>query len=539
MKKIEQIIEYLKKKIPNFEKTRKSDGQFRFTCPRIETAHKIKSSSPTCSTISGSENFKCFICGWKGNVYDLIREVEKKQLTDGEIVALLNNETKIDLYPELEEYKKYGWSLLPIAKNGKIPLEKEWTSKTHTEKSDWIKWLEQGLNIGVRTGEVSGIIVIDADLKVAPNGEFEKIYKELTASKTLTQNSPKGKHFVFKYDKEIKQTSKIVGVTIDIRNDGGQFLVAPSRINNSSYNWVNLGSDIKDVPENVKAKLLNLNRVDKVEDKEMSKEMTQIIDNPIELINNNFTGCCNDTFIQFGGVLLKMGIIIDKVKAILFYLNKHWLKNPMPPEKLEAMIGSLNGYKQTEEQTQEHAIYEACKLIQVEISAKDIIDHVFPGEKGKRAIVDKYLSKFHKEGKLVRLGRGRYDCKQAVEWTDQFQTISPQLNYKVPYFNDVARFYEGNIILIGAAYGEGKTTVGVNIIKQLKEQGIKPYYIPLESGSSFEEDVKALGLTYADYYTPKADDDHPPVNPLHDFHELRTGNPENRPSVIIHPPPLL
>jgi tRNA A37 threonylcarbamoyladenosine biosynthesis protein TsaE len=101
-----------------------------------------------------------------------------------------------------------------------------------------------------------------------------------------------------------------------------------------------------------------------------------------------------------------------------------------------------------------------------------------------------------------------------VDWTDAPQSISPIWKYKMPYFDEVAKFYEGNIILIGAAYGEGKTTISVNFIKQLKEQKIKPYYIPLESGSSFEEDVKALGLTHNDYYTPKIDDEHPPVNPM-------------------------
>ena len=505
-----KFTEYLKSKLPNFAKTSKG-GKVLFTCPQ-SAQHKFQKDTPTMTVVPASDKFYCLLCGLKVTMYDCVRilEEDKKSFSDGQIMEYLINTMDVDAYPEFILYKKYGFSLLPIAKNGKVPLEKGWTDQTHCEKSDWLKWVEQGLNLGIRTGEVSGITVIDADLKVAPTAEFEEIYKELTATKTLTQNSPKGKHFIFKYDKDLKQTAKINGVTIDIRNDGGQILCSPSKINNLSYNWVNPDSDIKEVPENVKAKLLSGNKVDEIDSSKMSEEMTQIIDHPIELVSNNLMGQCNDTFIQFGGALLKMGLPIDKVKGILFYLNKHWLKNPMPSNVIDAMLGSLEGYKGTEEHTQEQAIYEACQLIMMDIGAKDIMEHT----QLKRAIVDKILSKFHKEGKLVRMGRGRYSCKQVVEWTSEPQIISPIYPHKIPYFSEVSKFFEGNIILIGAAYGEGKTTIGVNFIKQLKAQGIKPYYIPLESGSSFEEDVKSLGLSCADYYTPKIDDDNPPVNPM-------------------------
>jgi hypothetical protein len=117
-----KLFEYLKSKMPNFTKTTKR-GQNLFTCPR-EVEHKYKSTSPTCTTIPGSDKFYCLQCSWKGTLYDMIRLVEKNNLSDEEIVSFLNNTMKIDTYPELEHYKNFNWSLIPIAKNSKIPIEK-------------------------------------------------------------------------------------------------------------------------------------------------------------------------------------------------------------------------------------------------------------------------------------------------------------------------------------------------------------------------------------------------------------------------------
>jgi tRNA A37 threonylcarbamoyladenosine biosynthesis protein TsaE len=510
----EKLFTYLKSKIKGFEKTTKK-GAFLFTCPNIDN-HKFKAKSPTATIITGSDKISCLQCSWKGTFYDVIRllEPDKKDYSDAQITEYLINTMHVDMYSELEQYKIYKWALVPIAKNGKSPIEKDWTNITHYEKVDWIKWLNNSLNIGVRTGEASGITVIDVDNKNNLTEEGKQIKLDLVALlndiNTLEQNTPHGgKHYVFQYDKDIPQTVDIAGLKIDVRNDGGQILVQPSKIDNLSYAWLNPGFDIKKIPENVKAKLLELMKVEVGRKDKMSQEMTNNSDNPIELVNNNLEGRCNDTFVQFGGALIKMCLPIDKIKIILHYLNRNWLRNSMPTDAVDAMIGSLEGYKGTEEQTQEQAIYEACQVIQTDISAKDIIDHVFPGDNKKRAIVDKYLAKFHKEGKLSRRGRGKYDCKTKVEWTDEIIDKNKEINFKMPYFNEIAYFNSGDILLLGAPTGGGKTHIAMNIIKQLKEQGIKPYYISLESGSRHIKIAEKLNLTQKDYYISKDPIDNP------------------------------
>jgi hypothetical protein len=160
------------------------------------------------------------------------------------------------------------------------------------------------------------------------------------------------------------------------------------------------------------------------------------------------------------------------------------------------MMGSLDKYKSAEDSTQEKAIYEYLKMLQNDVNAKDIMDSL----KLSRAIVDKYLSQFVKDGKAIRLSRGRYKFREKVEWSDKYGVLGTALRYKVPYFDYLQDFEEGDIILLGAKPGTGKTTTSMNIIQQLVKQGVKPYYIYSESGSRYQKTAIKLGIEEHQFY---------------------------------------
>jgi len=508
----DQLFLYLEKKIPGFIKTRKSkSGELLFTCPNIAN-HKFK-TGPSASFMMNTNKVWCQICGWKGSMLDAIRilEEDKKNKSDAEITEYLISSLSLEMYRELEIYKKYGWTLLPLLKESKFPIGGAWENNQSNEKIKWIKWLNNDLNIALRTGEISKVTVIDADIYKEVPEEYKKlkeeVIKQLEDVKTLSQNSARGgKHFFFAYDKDLRQMQgnikanrKIDILHIDIRNDGGYLLIEPSIFESKNYKFVNLGDEIKPLPEELKKKLLDLIEVDKGR-----SDNTNLVDNsrklvdgdPLKLKNNNLDGCCNNTFVQLGGALIKK-LSPEQTGFVLHLLNKNLLDNPMPSSAVESMLNSLEGYQGKDEATYEKTIYEYMKLMQSDVTPKDIIENT----KLPRPIVDKYLSQFVKEGKAVRLGRGRYQYKEKIEWSDSIPELVDEYKYKIPFFNNIAIFQDKDVILLGAKTNDGKTTIALNMLAEVIKQGIKPYYIYSEAGSRFQKTSAALQIAGKYYHT--------------------------------------
>lgn len=136
---------------------------------------------------------------------------------------------KNDLYSQAFEYMVRGYSVMPLRKDKK-PLLASW--KQYQEKPAdeeqievwWKKWPDA--NVGIITGRISGLTVVDVDTggdEVVPLSKFPE---------TLTIKTPTGGyHLYYKYDSAIKQTANTFKHLphVDIRNDGGFVVAPPSR----------------------------------------------------------------------------------------------------------------------------------------------------------------------------------------------------------------------------------------------------------------------------------------------------------------------
>jgi hypothetical protein len=107
-------------------------------------------------------------------------------------------------------------------------------------------------NIGIVTGEVSGIFAVDVD---GINGEesLDALEAEHGAlPKTLTNLTGRGKHLIFKHPgiKIVTRTSKL-GKNLDVRGDGGYIIGPPSKhASGNQYSWdESQGWQIADAPE--------------------------------------------------------------------------------------------------------------------------------------------------------------------------------------------------------------------------------------------------------------------------------------------------
>jgi hypothetical protein len=498
----EHLFEYMEKKIKGFTKMKKGGG-ILFTCPNSHK-HRFPSRTPTATYLPNSEKISCLICSWKGSQYDIIRTLEedKNNWSDAEITNYLIQDLQLSMYKELESYEKYGWSLVANLKNSNKAFEEDWNKKEYKEKIKWIKWLNNGLNIGV-VCSLSGIIAIDVDVKKEiQNEDAKKLREEIISlcekGNTLEAKTPSGgRHFVFLWEEELrKQIVNGCGTQIDTRTEG-QIVIAPSKRDGKVYEWINLGIEIKKMSDELKSKLLKFQEVEKgrIEEK-INKELDDVVYEGEKLIQNDEYDACNDSFVKLGGVLTKLDITQDKRATILHWINKNWVKNPMDPKAINGMLGSLSGYEASKEESHEIAIYNFLELMNSDVSPNDVVKGVFNNDQSKSPIVYKYLSKLVKEGKATRSGRGRYQYKQVVGWDDSIPQSLIDYPYKVPYFHPYETFVDGDLILLGLPTNCGKSTISLNIVKEMIEQNVKPYYlISGEASSRWQRISDTLNIT--------------------------------------------
>lgn len=102
------------------------------------------------------------------------------------------------------------------------------------------------LNVGIATGEKSGIFVIDID-----SAEGERNFAALgPCPATLSVTTGKGRHLYFKWPGEAVITKRGIMQGVDVRGDGG-YVCGPgsNHISGSRYNWLNLLEVIQEAPD--------------------------------------------------------------------------------------------------------------------------------------------------------------------------------------------------------------------------------------------------------------------------------------------------
>lgn len=205
-------------------------------------------------------------------------------------------------------------------------------------KQWWEKWPDS--NIGIATGQQSGVFVIDIDgqageksLEVATKelGELPASWEQLTGGG--------GRHLVFKYPTKGKMGNKVgVMPNIDIRGDGGYIVAAPStHISGKNYEW-----EISSEPGDAELKSapdiwLSFCRGER-------SEYT-----PAAPLPDVFPkGQRNDLMFRLGASMRRKGLSDTAILAALEEENKTRCSPPLPQKELETIAKQAASYEQGE-----------------------------------------------------------------------------------------------------------------------------------------------------------------------------------------------
>lgn len=155
-------------------------------------------------------------------------------------------------------YGSLGWGVFPLAARSKIPQipKKDGGRGCHDATTDtgqieawWLKW--PSANVGIATGPVSSIWVLDVDPNTSPEGAAW--LAEMEAENGPLPDTPEartlksGRHLVFRWNDQYPVGNRVnFKAGLDARGDGGYIVAAPSfvserkhgRLWEGKYEWL-------------------------------------------------------------------------------------------------------------------------------------------------------------------------------------------------------------------------------------------------------------------------------------------------------------
>jgi len=137
-------------------------------------------------------------------------------------------------------YAAKGWQVFPLLPNDKRPATDNGFKAATTQRAIiegwWLRWPDA--NVGIVTGSVSGIVVLDVDRKHGVDGVVAAT--ELDLPETLVIRTPSGGFHLFYTLPEGVKVARRIGVRpgLDILGDGGYVVGAGSMVNGALYEIV-------------------------------------------------------------------------------------------------------------------------------------------------------------------------------------------------------------------------------------------------------------------------------------------------------------
>lgn len=140
--------------------------------------------------------------------------------------------TDVNLNAATAYTQMLGWRIFPIHYKSKVPITKhgfkDATNDIEQIKRWWSQYPKAG--IGLPTGEINNITVIDIDPRNGGHISFDRLIDEHEPFPDTVEclTAGGGSHFYFKYDQRINETEIKDYSGIDIQNNGQYVILPPS-----------------------------------------------------------------------------------------------------------------------------------------------------------------------------------------------------------------------------------------------------------------------------------------------------------------------
>ncbi len=161
----------------------------------------------------------------------------------------------------VNRYHDLGWVSILCKCKEKLPVPKGWTDITRDDYQykirETLDKTRDYFNLGILSGQVSGVFVVDVDVKSGGIETLQKIADRYNDGKidlgtVYCRSGSGGYHIYFKYEEKLQvfKTRSNIMPGIDIKTNKG-FLIVPESVTKATYTWIRepFGNTLADVPD--------------------------------------------------------------------------------------------------------------------------------------------------------------------------------------------------------------------------------------------------------------------------------------------------
>jgi hypothetical protein len=265
----------------------------------------------------------------------------------------------------------------------------------------WNKWPDA--NIGIPTGKVSGLLIVDIDTYkpgAMTRAELEEKFGPIPDTPTVQTGSGGIQlYFLYPEGEKIPNSAGMLGPHVDVRGEGG-YTLAPPSITTGRYKWIN-----KAPPAPVPPKLLQALR-DKDEPRSPSgpgrsrrsqRDTTPDNGGPIP------DGARDETLTRIAGRLHDGTRDLPQLEDDLHTVNNARCIPPLPPEQVRKIAHSIYRYEPCRPPHRDPHAETVAALAEIE---QDLLGREWRGQEGKTnySIAVAALKLARKYGTLVEDG---------------------------------------------------------------------------------------------------------------------------------------
>lgn len=377
-------------------------------------------------------------------------------------------------------YRQRGCSVIPIKRDKRPYIS--WTEfqkrlpELDEIKDWWQKW--PSANVGIVTGRISGLVVIDIDTEEGFRAIQEYLADSLEVPRVKTPGG--GQHLYFKCPGNPPGNNARIVPGCDFRGEGGYVIAPPSRNGaNQCYEWQKGLSLFEIKPPPLPSKYLTY------------------INNAIAYRENddNFDDTATEMFTQgrrdedlfhVANCLVKGGMRKGEAFQLLNILAKT-CRPPFPPQDVQVKIESAFKRAEKRERNLAQEVDDWILTSNGLFLSSDVAKDLQLSSREDRKNLSKILARRCDDGALERSGNKNGCFRRVIreiEKMDFLNAPAETVDIKLPFnIHEKVEIMPGNIILIMGEVNSGKTAFCLNIIKENMRK-FEIHYFNSEMGGS-------------------------------------------------------